>query len=122
MEAFFPPQSVAVLYAALAITRFENQRWTRARAGGKRGSSQLAGLLVDMTGVVGTLFAIGFVVAFGYFFGWEPAVGLIVIGLLATFIGGSLLGAITGDSLFVWIVATIAVWPLIFALYFSAFG
>lgn len=122
MEAFIPPTTIAVLFGALAISRFENQRWSRARAAGMKGANQAAGLVVDLTGVVGTLFAFGFLVAYGYYFGWQPAVGLLALGIVVTMVGGTLVGAILGDNLAIWAIATLAVWPLMFALYFVTFG
>ena len=52
--------------AILYICRFENQRWTRRRAHGVRGASEVAGLFVDLTGSLSLVFSFIFLVAYIY--------------------------------------------------------
>lgn len=125
MAGFLPDTTIAVLSVLFSMARFENQRWIRARLGGYRGASQLAGLIIDMTGPLALLFAVAFLVAYGYDASFQEAVGLLVITLAGGMLASTTLGAIIGgDKLVAWMVGTAAVWILavILAAHVSWFG
>ena len=117
MAGFLPDTTIAVLSVLFSMARFENQRWIRARLGGYRGGSQLSGLIVDMTGPLALLFAVAFLVAYGYDTSVQQAVGLLVITLVGGMVGSTALGAMLGgDRIIVWLLATLFVWFLAFGL------
>lgn len=105
-EEYLPPIYLVVLAVLLSISRFENQRWVRARAQGMRGSNQTVGLLVDLTGGLAMIFALGFLGAVAYDFGIIKAVALFGVTLVA----GMLVSAIVPDNFVVWIVGTVMTW------------
>ena len=124
---FLPDVKILVLAILLDICRFENQRWALARENGLQGSSALVGGFVDWTRRLSYWYYIVFLISCGAVFGFRYAVGLwVLVGLsgvlysvLSTFIvakaksGDYLLG---GDNYFLWIVGTIAIWPICFIL------
>ncbi|KAA5605867.1 hypothetical protein F1188_09665 [Roseospira marina] len=113
MADFLPDTIVAVLSVLFSMARFENQRWIRARLNGYRGSWQLLGVLVDMTGVLALLFSVAFLVAYDYGTSVEQAVGLLVITFVGGMVGSTALGAVLGgDRAIVWLLATLLVWAL----------
>lgn len=109
---FIPPSYLATLASAFHVSRFENQRWTRARARGLVGASEGAGLLVDFTGSIAWFFSKVILFALWFDIGWQQTLGLFLISQLA--LNCWLL--IKGDSLFRWVTGTILVWPLMFLL------
>ena len=114
---FIPPVPLMVAYAALIIVRFENQRWTRARAMGLKGSSEAFGLFVDATGSLSRIFSLAFLGAVWFDFGWQSAVALVVAGLLVSMAYALLSTLIMkGESVAVWLVATGLTWPLAIVL------
>ena len=115
---FVPPTPVLILVCAFSIARFENQRWIRAF----RRSSEVVKFFVLLTGVVSSVFSVVFVVSFGFQFGWKSAIGILILGLIASIIW-SLISTVftlkmfgTGDNVFFWIIGTLAVWPIMFLL------
>lgn len=110
---FAPSASVAIPAILFSTARFENQRWVRMRIAGKRGVSALAGLFVDASGAISLIFGIAFLVAYWFKIGWKPVVGLVVIsqaiGILYSIVSTPIF---RGDNLFVMLIGTIAVWPL----------
>ena len=122
---FIPPTSILLLAAAFYIARFENQRWVRARARGLRGASEGFGVFVDLTGMMSILFALLFLIATGYDFGWRAALGLIlitqIVGLAYSLISTAIL---RGDRIGVWMVGTLSIWALMpfLAIQVSWFG
>ena len=112
MNQFIPEGWLIAIYCLFGIARFENQRWVRARNGGLRGSNEGAGAFVDATCWLSQFFGIGFLIWFAVQVGWRQALGLLVIGF-----GCSLLYAlVAGDKLWRWVVATLAIWPLMAVL------
>lgn len=109
---FIPPSYLATLASAFHVSRFENQRWTRARARGLVGASEVAGLFVDLTGSIAWLFSKVILFALWFDIGWQQTLGLFLVSQLALYCW--LL--IKGDSLFRWVTGTILVWPLMFLL------
>lgn len=109
---FLPSTAIALVAVCFYVSRFENQRWMRRRTQGIQGSSLIAGFIVDFTYGVCLLFSILYLVAFIWQFGWQPTVGLVTINLVM----GMIWSLATRDSLVVWILATIAAWPLMFVL------
>ena len=115
MESFVPHTPVLIWTLVLSTLRFENQRWTRARNRGLRGSSEGVGLFVDLTGALSIVFYVLFLLAYGYDAGWHPAVGLFVASVVGATLTSIVMGAIfRGDNLGVWMVSTIAIWPAAF--------
>ena len=108
MDPFIPPTGVAVVWFLLVASRFENQRWVRARNAGMRGANETSGIFVDLTCLIGALFCLAFLVAYAIGQGWRPALGLLVIGGA----GGLATAFLSGDRFMVWLVCTLAVWPL----------
>lgn len=87
-----------------------------------RGANGSVGFIVDITGLLGIVFALVFLLAYGFDAGWKLAIGLAVIALLIGFIYGCISGVLWGaifrstDSLEVWMLSTIAIWSLILVL------
>ena len=110
---YLPPLNVLVLFCALNIVRFENQRWIRARKAGMRGSNAVGGFFVDLIGFSSLIFYYSFLGSFGVESGVWSAVLLFIIasmaGLLASMISSSLFG---GDNPVVWAISTVAIIPL----------
>jgi hypothetical protein len=119
---FVPPNPALILVSAFAIARFENQRWIKARVSGLQGKSAATGLFIDYTGIVALVFSFVFVVSFGFQFGWKAAIGILVLGLIASIIWALISTLITAtmfgtkDSVFFWIIGTLAIWPIMFLL------
>jgi hypothetical protein len=107
------PLSIVVPAVLLSVARFENQRWIRLRSSGVQGDSPLVGAFVDITGGLSLIFAFFFTVAYAYDFGITSAVALLVVtflaGILWTAVSTIMLG---GDNVFVWMIGTVAIWPL----------
>lgn len=100
-------------FAAFSIARFENQRWTRARQRGLRGSSEAIGAFVDLTGMIALVGAVILLVWFGFKAGWLQAL-IVFGGTVATGIAYQLVtGFIYRDNIVVWILGTLAVYPLL---------
>lgn len=117
LEQFFPPTLVIIISAIFSIARFENQRWVRARMNGFRGANQAFGLFVDTTRSVALIFGLSFLVAAGWQFGWLTIGGLMLIGIVTTTLWALLSTPLFGgDNLFVWMVGTLAIWPLMVVL------
>lgn len=112
LKQFIPSPYLAVLVSVFLVSRFENQRWTRARASGVRGESEIAGLVVDFSGHIAWTFSKIFLFALLFDFGWQQTLGLFVISQFALICWP----AFRGDSLFRWVAGTILVWPLMFLL------
>lgn len=114
---FIPPAAVASLSIPLSIARFENQRWIRARNNGFRGANEGFGFFVDLTGSISFLFGAAFIIAFAWQFGWQQTVALVLISA-GTGMIWSLILAVLGiaDHWIIWIIGTIAVWPLMIGL------
>ena len=87
---FLPSLNVLVLFSALNIARFENQRWIRARKAGMRGSNALGGFLVDLIGFSSMIFYYLFLFSFADENGlWSVVLLFIIVsiaGLLASII------------------------------------
>ena len=112
LDAFIPPAGLASLIAAFSIARFETQRWVRARNRGMRGASEWMGFFVDATFGIVTTFGIAFLVAFIWEFGWKPALTLVLISFAVPMVWGFFMR----DHFVVWMIATLACWPLAFFL------
>jgi hypothetical protein len=100
-------------FAAFSIARFENQRWTRARQRGLRGSSEAFGAFVDLTGMVAIIGAVGLLAWFGFKVGWLQAL-IVFCGTVVAGISYQLLtGFIYRDNIVVWMLGTLAIYPLL---------
>ena len=73
----------------------------------------MIGLFVNLTGLVALVFSVVFVVSFGFQFGLKPAIGIFVLGLIASTIWAIIS---RGDSFSIWIIGTLAIWPIMFLL------
>jgi hypothetical protein len=125
MEQFLPAIGLAIVVTLFSIARFENQRWVRARANGLRGASNSVGIFVDTTAVVAGIVGLLFLAAYAYDGGWKKALGVVGVSFLASVLYSFVLAfVIRGDSLVLWIVGTVAVWPLmaILVTYATWFG
>ena len=112
-----PPFPIVFCWSALDIMRFENQRWVKARMGGFTGSSHLFGLFVDGTGFFAKLFALVFLAAIWWDFGWQAAIFMFLLSFLVSMSYSALSTLIMrGESPIVWVLATCLIWPLVFAL------
>ncbi|MBK1667010.1 hypothetical protein CKO28_02995 [Rhodovibrio sodomensis] len=114
---YLPPTTLAIMFIAFGAARFENQRWIRARSMGMKGANQAIGTFVDLTGFVALLFAGAFLIAYAVDQSILQALVLFgcgVAGVLAVSVPIGLLFG--GDNWLVWIVGTVAVWPLGLAL------
>ena len=112
MSSWLPNVSILTLWLLFLGARFENQRWIRARMRGMCGSSAVAGFAVDLTGAIGLLFALLFLLAYGYDSGLFSALTLFVLGV----VGSPALGFIIPEYFFIWLLGSIAVWPLMLML------
>ena len=118
MPDSLPTVGLIILSLLFSAARFENQRWIRARAGGLTGSSEIAGLFVNLTGLLSLLFAVVFLAAYGYDEGLVKVITLIAIMLVGGLIISTAIGAILkGDNLFIWILGTVGIWPLAVVLF-----
>jgi hypothetical protein len=124
-----------IYYLLFFLAREENNRWMLARKRGIQGSSIRARLFVDLTGNAAFVFGYVWIIAYAYDRGCPPAVGLHVFSSLVTFVTSIIVGYIVfairrifplqligvdsrhaGDCAVFWIVGTIGLWPLAFAL------
>ena len=123
-QDFLPPSALIIWSLIFGALAFENQRWNRAIQQGKSGSNPFVPFIVSLTGFLGLLLSIGVLAAvFIWGGGWQPAVGLLVInlvgGLVVTMITSVIFG---GDSLFVWLLATLAMYPVGYLLAMEAWA
>jgi len=110
---YIPSYKLALLYSLLSVARFENQRWIRQRMAGIQGSSVAGGLLIDATGFFSMIFSFGFLISYGYDIGIWHALILYFIGFVISFAVSALITVIVkGDSLIMWIIGTLAIYPL----------
>lgn len=116
MKSFLPQNWVLViLFAAFAVSRFENQRWVRARASGLQGSSESAGAFVDLTLTLSALGSLVYLVWYAVTRSWKEAVGLVVVGLASTLLYVFVIPS--GDKLWRWGLGTLLVWPIMVGLF-----
>ena len=110
---YLPPLNVLILFCALNIVRFENQRWISARKAGMRGSSEARGFLVDLIGFSSMIFYYMFLISFGLDNGVWSAVLLLIIPFTAGLLVSIPLTLIFGgDNFVVWAISTVAIIPL----------
>jgi len=112
-----PEPSIGVLFLLLSVARFENQRWIRARSSGLQGASQAIGAFVDTTGSLSAIFAFAFLIAYAVDTTILKAVVLFILagaaGIFYTIVSTWMF---KGDNWIIWMVGTIALWPLSLAL------
>ncbi len=114
---FLPETGLGVLFVLLSSARFENQRWIRARSRGLQGSNQAIGAFVDISGGLSLIFAFAFLVAYAADTTILKAVVLFVLAVAISTIYTVVSTVVfKGDNLIIWIVGTIALWPLSLAL------
>lgn len=110
---YLPPLNLLILFCALNVVRFENQRWIRARQAGMRGRNWVGGFFVDLIGFSSMIFYYMFLISYGLDNEIWSAVLLVIVasmaGLLASTIFTSLFG---GDNPIVWAISTVAIIPL----------
>lgn len=135
-----------IYYLLFCVAQGENNRWMLARKRGIRGSSIRFGLFVDFTGTAALVFGFVWIISYGYDHGWPPAVGLYLFSWFVMTAAGIILSYIVvsirrrflpdhewqllmydskhagvdskhaGDWFVFWVVGTIGLWPLAFAL------
>tara|TARA_R110000737_G_scaffold109657_2_gene142636 strand:- start:186 stop:584 length:399 start_codon:yes stop_codon:yes gene_type:complete len=111
--SYIPSYKLALLYSLLSIARFENQRWIRQRAAGIRGSSVAGGLFIDATGWFSMIFSFGFLISYGYDIGvWHALILYFIILVISTAVSALITVIVKGDSLIMWIIGTLAIYPL----------
>ncbi|PCJ56570.1 MAG: hypothetical protein COA65_10510 [Rhodospirillaceae bacterium] len=112
-----PKTDLGILFVLFSTARFENQRWVRARLRGLQGDNQAIGAFIDITGGLSLFFAFAFLVAY--------AVDTTILKAVVLFVLTGTIGIIyalvstwvfKGESWIIWMVGTIAVWPLSLAL------
>ncbi len=106
------PLYLIVTSVVLVILRFENQRWFRARAGGMRGSSFIAGQFVDFTAACSFFIMLSLYAALIYDYGIWDILKLLVLIFLANIIWS----LVASDNIIIWVVSTILIWPVIIFL------
>ncbi|TDK50783.1 hypothetical protein [Antarcticimicrobium luteum] len=111
IESYLVPYDLLFLLIAFTLLRFENQRWIRAIARGKVGTSPIVPLFVNVTGLLALLVLFGFYAVIIWKAGIVVALATIIANTLATIIFGFLISIVVGDSFFVWLLATLALWP-----------
>jgi hypothetical protein len=84
IQDFIPNGAILTWSVVLSCSRFENTRWIEARQDGLRGSSWVAGLIIDGAGIFGFVAIVTVAALSLYDFGWRKTLGL---GLLATIAG-----------------------------------
>ena len=117
MVKYLPNTELLVLFICFGIARFENQRWIRARSRGMRGSNELIGACVDLTGSISLLFVLVFLVAYWYDTNIAKSLALLATSVVIGFVY-SLISSIVfrGDIFIVWMIGTVAVWPILLFL------
>jgi hypothetical protein len=136
MGDFWPGwTTTTVLFCLFFIAQSANQRWVRARLAGMRGASEGIGLIVDLTGGIALVFGLLWPFAYGFDVGWRYAVGLYAVGFLImlaySVVTSALVAGIKratldqialkhdrmgGDLLVLWVLGTLALWPLMVML------
>lgn len=112
-----PEPSLGGLFVLLNVARFENQRWIRARLSGLQGANQAFGAFVDITGGLSKIFAFAFLIAYAVDTTILKAVVLFILaGAAGTFYTFVSTWVFKGDNWIIWMVGTIALWPLSLAL------
>ena len=117
-EDFLPETNLLIFYSAIRIIHFENQRWARARSRGMIGSSNGFGAFVDATFVISSIALLGFLVYWAIFVSWQQAIGLTLVAFAIGLIWSVLSTLVLrGESVFLWMISTFAIWPAIVVLY-----
>ncbi|MDZ7713795.1 MAG: hypothetical protein U5L06_12130 [Rhodovibrio sp.] len=115
---YLPPVELIILVTLFSAARFENQRWVRARRQGLQGSNQVIGAFVDTTGFLALMFAVAFLVAYGFDTSLLHALALLGCSLLGGLGVSVLLGLMFGgDNFAIWGIATLLVWFFAIALF-----
>ena len=112
MEASIPDFDIMLPATLFYICRLENLRWVRVRSRGIRGESVLVGALVDGTYFLSLFFSWAFLIAFGIEFGTTSAIALLVLVVVLGFVySGISTLLMQGESIVVWMLGTVGVWP-----------
>lgn len=112
MEASIPDFDIMLPATLFYICRLENQRWARVRSRGVRGESVLAGAFVDWTYFLSLFFSWTFLIAFGIEFGVTSAIALLTMVVVLGFVySGISTLLMEGESIVVWMLGTVGVWP-----------
>jgi hypothetical protein len=113
LQNFLPPINLIIWSLVFRALSFENYRWNLAIRRGMRGSSRWVPFFVTQTGFLGLLLSIGIIAAvFVWGGGWQPTLGLLAINFVGILVVTPITTAVFGgDSLFVWILATLAMYP-----------
>ena len=109
---YLPPSSLVIPWLAFDLCAFENQRWNRAISAGRRGSNQTAMLLVAATGFAGLLLRVATYGLVWWDEGFVVLLCLIAAGVVTGLIASTLVGTTFGDSPVVWVIATLAMYPI----------
>lgn len=121
-EEFLPPWELIFWSVAFGALAFENQRWRLAMGLGRVSYISMVrnpgvSFLVSLTGFLGLLLSIAVLAAvFIWGGGWKPALGLLAInligGLVTTTFTTLLFGGDNGDNVFIWLLATLGMYPV----------
>jgi hypothetical protein len=76
------PTALIIPFLVSAFVAHELAEWSYERGTGLEGSSALFGLFVDLTAMIGQFGNYMLLIAYGYDYGWQKAVGLFVVKLL----------------------------------------
>ena len=112
MEASIPDFDIMLPATLFYICRLENLRWVRIRSRGIRGESAFVGGLVDGTYFLSLFFSWAFLIAFGIEFGIASAAALLTLVVVLGFVySGISTLLMRGESIVVWVLGTVGVWP-----------
>jgi len=116
----FPPITVTALMILLNVARFENQRWIRFRATGKRGNKEYFGAFVDLTGFAITIYYYALISVIFYDHGALKTITLFT----CAFVAPTITSLIIKDNAFIWFFCSVFAWALAIAVSFhvSWFG
>ena len=78
----FLPHSLIAPFLLYGFIQHELAEWGLLRTNGMVGSSVYAGLLVDFAAGIGGFLGWIMLAAYGYDFGWKPAIGMGIIGFI----------------------------------------
>ena len=116
MEMFFPSPVVAALGAIYSMAQFENFRWVRSNHLGLTSPrSELVRMTVALTALVAAIFVTAFLISFAFERGWMALVGILMLMFAVQLFNARF----ARDSLGVWAIATLALWPLMVAMAFQ---
>lgn len=85
---------------------------------GMRGENQAFGFFIDISGGIGIIFSIVFVISYALLVNWRYSVSIVVINFIALPLSELFS---SGDDVWKWLLGTIAIWPLMPVIIWLAF-